>query len=197
MNKKNIGKRLAIFIIATMMLTVFSGCTEEETTTTTPAPTTSAPTTLPPGFLTYENSTYGIKIMYPQEWEKLEGYMDTVVLFRSSLEDASDIFQENLNVVVGDLPQPMTLNEFTDLNIEQIKTLFTIEVVDSSPTTLANTPADKVIYNLKQGQYDLKLMQIYTIKDDIAYVITYTAEEDKYLDFLDTIQIMINTFEIL
>ncbi len=57
MNKKNIGKRLAIFIIATMMLTVFSGCTEEETSTTTPAPTTSAPTTLPPGFLTYENST--------------------------------------------------------------------------------------------------------------------------------------------
>ncbi|MCK4433154.1 MAG: hypothetical protein KAV48_04395 [Methanomicrobia archaeon] len=169
----------------------------EETTTTTSAPTTSAPTTLPPGFLTYENSTYGIKIMYPQEWEKLEGYMDTVVLFRSSLEDASDIFQENLNVVVGDLPQPMTLNEFTDLNIEQIKTLFTIEVVDSSPTTLANIPARKVIYTLKQGGYDLKAMQIYTIKDDKAYVISYMAEEDKYSDFWGTIQIMINTFEIL
>ncbi|MCK4310224.1 MAG: hypothetical protein KAV80_02095 [Methanomicrobia archaeon] len=193
MNKKNIGKRLAIFIIATMMLTVFSGCTEEETTTTTPAPTT-----LPPGFLTYENSTYGIKIMYPKEWEMMESYMGTVVIFLSPKESDSDVFQENLNVGVQDLSaQPMTLDEFTDLNIEQIKTLFTIEVVDSSPTTLANTPADKVIYNLKQGQYDLKLMQIYTIKDDIAYVITYTAEEDKYLDFLDTIQIMINTFEIL
>ncbi len=40
-------------------------------------------------------------------------------------------------------------------------------------------------------------MQIYAIKDDVAYIITYTAEEDKYSDFLDTIQIMINTFEIL
>ncbi len=147
MNKKSIGKRLAIFIIATMLITVFGGCVGEETTTTTPAPTT-----VPPGFLTYENSTYGIKIMYPKEWEMMESYMGTVAIFLSPKGSDSDVFQENLNVGVQDLSaQPMTLDEFTDLNIEQIKTLFTIEVVDSSPTTLANTPADKVVYNLKQG----------------------------------------------
>jgi serine/threonine-protein kinase len=193
MNKKNIDRRLAIFIMAIMILTVLSGCTggEEGTTTTTPAPT------VPPNFVTYENSTYGIRIMHPQEWEIMENYMGTVVLFKASLEDASDMFQENLNVVVGDLPEPMKLDEFTDANIDQIKSIFAAEVVDSSSTTLANNPARKVIYNLKQGQYDLKLMQIYMLKGNKAYVITYTAEEDKYSDLLGTIQAMINTFEII
>lgn len=191
MNKKNIGKRMAIFIMVIMILTVLSGCTGGEgTTTTTPAPT------VPPNFVTYENSTYKIRIMHPQEWEIMEGYMETVVLFRSPIEEASDMFQENLNVVVGDLPEPMKLDEFTDANIDQIKSLFAAEVVDSSSTTLANNPARKVIYSLKQGEYDLKLMQIYMIKDTKAYVITYTAEKDKYSDLLETIQAMINTFEI-
>lgn len=193
MNKKNISKRMAVFIMAIMILTVLSGCTEGEegTTTTTPAPT------VPPNFVTYENSTYGIRIMHPQEWEIMEKYMGTVVLFRSPIEDASDMFQENFNVVVGDLPESMELDELTDANIEQAKTHFAIENIDSSPTTLANNPARKVTYNLKQGQYDLKIMQIYMIKGKRVYVITYTAEEDRYSDFLGTAQSMINTFEII
>jgi len=192
MNKKNIDRRLAIFIMAAMILTVLSGCTGgEETTTTTPAPT------VPPNFVTYENSTYEIRIMHPQEWEIMENYMGTVVLFRSPIEDASDMFQENFNVVMGDLPESMEIDELTDANIEQAKTRFAIENINSSPTTLTNNPARKVIYNLKQGEYNLKIMQIYMIKDNKAYVITYTAEEDKYSDLLGTIQAMINTFEII
>jgi len=38
--------------------------------------------------------------------------------------------------------------------------------------------------------------QVWTIKDNKAYVITYTAETSQYSDYLKTAQKMINSFEI-
>ena len=48
MNKKNIGKGVAVLIIATVVLAVFSGCIGEEKEIETPEATTTAPTTSTP-----------------------------------------------------------------------------------------------------------------------------------------------------
>ena len=194
MNTREIGKRMTIFVVTALLVTIFSGCMgeDEEPTTTTPAPTTA-----PPGYLTYENTAEGVRIKYPQEWEKMEGYMDTVVLFRSPPESGSDMFQENFNIVAG-VTDPVDLDEFTDANIDEIENSFPgVTVLEKGTATVAGTSAQKVLFGLTQGEYNLRLMQLYMIKDSKAYVLTYTAEEDAYDDFLGIAQIMINTFEII
>jgi serine/threonine-protein kinase len=150
------------------------------------------------GLSTYDNSAYGIRINYPSGWAKGEQLMGAVVTFLSPKESATDIFQENLNVVVQDLSlHPMTLEEYTELSVGQLRRLITdLNIVDSSATTLAGSPAHKVICTGRQGIYDLKWMVVWTIKNNKAYVITYTAEVGKYSDFLDTANEMISSFEI-
>ena len=84
--------------------------------------------------------------------------MGTVVIFFSDQKNSSDLFQENLNVLVQDLSaQPMTLAEYTDLSIEQIK-LFVSDskILSSKKITLAGNPANELIYRGKQEQIDLK-----------------------------------------
>jgi serine/threonine-protein kinase len=186
-------KHLAFVVMVALLVTIFTGCAEDEESSTT----TPAPTTLPPGYLTYTNTTEGLRIMYPPDWEKMEAYMNTVVLFRSPPEDDSDIFQENLNIVTGET-EPMDIGDFTDANIDEIEQSFPgVEILERGSATLAGNPAKKVLFGLVQGQYDLRLLQLYTIKGSTAYVITYTAEKDTYDEYLETAQTMINTFEII
>lgn len=186
---------MALFVIGVIFI---SGCVQEETnapTTTTKPPEIQQSTT---NFLTYESRDYGIKINYPMDWIKREQFMGTVVMFLSPTESASDIFQENLVVTVNDLSaQPITLEESVDPDINQLKMIVTdFKLVDSSATSLAGNPAHKVVYTGKDGQYNLEWMQVWTIKDDKAYIVTYTAEQDKYSEFLGTVEEMVQSFEI-
>lgn len=149
-------------------------------------------------FLTYDNFFYHIRIKYPSVWTKSEEIIGTIVAFLSPQESSSDSFRENLNVYIGNLSQSMTLDDYIDLSNNQLKQLITdYSIIDSSATTLAGNPAHKVIFTGKQGGFNLKWMQVYMIKNNRDYVISYTAEEDKYSYFLGTIQEMINSFEIL
>ena len=201
-----------ILILLVVAVIVISGCTKEitkpketvsppitETKDTTPTQSSEPPESDTTKFLTYDSSAYGIRIKYPSDWTKHEQVMGTVAAFLSPQESASDIFQENLNVIIQDLSvQPMTLEEYTELSVGQVEQFITdANIIDSSATTLDGNSAHKVVYTGKQGQYNLKWMQIWTVKDDTAYVLSYTAEVNKYNDLLDTAQEMVNSFEII
>jgi len=196
-------KQEYLFLTALLIVGILfiSGCVQQPTikptTTTQPSETPTAQSTN--NFLTYDSPAYGIRIGYPSDWTKSEQFMGSVVAFLSPTESTSDIFRENLNVIVQDLStQPMTLDEYTELSVSQIKQFFTdANITDSSATTLDGNPAHKVVYTGKQGQYNLKWMQVWVVKENKAYIISYTAEVNKYPDFLGTIQQMINSFEII
>jgi serine/threonine-protein kinase len=205
---------LRLLALAITAIVLMTGCGEEETPTATPAATrpsealtataaaaqppetpTAQPTT---GLLTYDSPDYGIRIKYPAEWTKQEQVMGAVVVFFAPTEGPSDIFQDNVNIIVQDLSaQPMTLDEYTELSLGQIEQFITDpSILDSSAVTLADIPGHRVVYTGKQGQYDLKWMQVWTVQNNKAYVISYTAETSKYSAFLETVQEMIDSFEI-
>ena len=53
-----------------------------------------------------------------------------------------------------------------------------------------------MVYTNSEGEDEHKTMQVLSIKEDKAYLLTYIAEKRKYLDYLPTIERMINSFEI-
>jgi serine/threonine-protein kinase len=53
-----------------------------------------------------------------------------------------------------------------------------------------------VVYTNREGEDKHKTMQILSIKEDKAYLLTYSAEKRKYADYLPTIEKMIDSFEI-
>jgi len=66
-------------------------------------------------FTTYDNSTFGLKIDYPSHWKKVEnvgrllGHTIVVEFYSVDLKNASKLFSENLNIVVGNLIWQNTL----------------------------------------------------------------------------------------
>jgi serine/threonine-protein kinase len=148
----------------------------------------------------YAFPTEGIKIKYPENWEK-QKIQDSVtkemVRFLPPQETNSE--QEKLSITVEDLSnKPLTLNEYTNLSINEIKQhTEEANIIDSRSATLANRPAHLVVYTSNKEPYSLKKMEIWTLKNNKAYIITYTAKENKYSQFLKTAKEMIKSFEII
>jgi eukaryotic-like serine/threonine-protein kinase len=156
--------------------------------------------------LTYQNSSYGIKIQYPANWTKDEGDFDPnddvtdIVEFSSPSESRSDSEPETVGISIeGFTDQNMTLDEYANSLITDYKktlTGFNLVESDTNNSMLAGRPAYKLVYTDVEDDTNYKTMEIGTIIGDKVYYIEYIAEEERYTNYLPTIQMMINSFEI-
>jgi eukaryotic-like serine/threonine-protein kinase len=154
-------------------------------------------------FLTYENPIFGIKILYPANWDKQENTSSSndnstlidVVAFSPPFKNSSDIVGKLIVQVdnVSDI-KPLTLAKYANDTVGDLRQDFR---VSESNATLAGNPAYKIIYTGLEANVDLQAMMVLTIKGDRAYIISYTAEPEKYSYYLPTVQKMIDSFEIL
>lgn len=98
-----------------------------------------------------------------------------------------------MKIQVKTLPlQNMTLDEYTTVQINSIEE----QLLESNATTLTdnNIPAHKIVFINTER---LKTMQIWALKDDKSYTITYVAEESDYFNQLPLVQRMIDSFQII
>lgn len=148
----------------------------------------------------YQNTLYGISIKYPQKWQKSvtpDRITGNLAKFMPPAAD-TDTYPENINLIVRDLPENrQELKQFTNSYLDDIKQVYpNAEIIQQGKTELNNQPAYQVIYTTKDNENNIQRLQIWTVKNNKAYVITYTANIDKYSQYLDIARRMINSFEI-
>jgi hypothetical protein len=164
-------------------------------------------TNLTSDILTYQNSSSGIRIQYPANWTKDEQDYDPndnityIVEFNSPLTSRFDIYSETLAISVKRLSnQHMTLDEIANSSITDYnKTLTDFNLIESNTNITVgggDNPAYRLIYTDKEEGINYKTMEIGTIIGDRVYYIEYFAEENKYSNYLPTIQMMINLLQI-
>ena len=177
--------------------------------TNTTAPSQATNNTEQNAFLTYENTTYGIKIQYPAGYGWQIGFSNQtsednvynyIVAFRSPLDRVSDTVAETVNIAVENLPQEenITLDAYSTFQISDLTLSGTnFDLRESTPTVLAGIPAYKIVYSEILQQIPLQVMQVWAIKDNKAYTISFAAEAPKYSTYLPTVQKMIDSFEFI
>jgi eukaryotic-like serine/threonine-protein kinase len=141
-------------------------------------------------FTTYENPKFGIRVQYPSDW----GRLDLSFLGASAdidfypLDDTSGT--KDVRIQVKALPlQNMTLEQYTNTQINSTEG----QILESNATTLGNLPAHEIVFT----NIGLKTMQVWTLKDDKVYTITYVAEEDDYENDLQIAQRIIESFGVM
>jgi serine/threonine-protein kinase len=157
----------------------------------------------PINFLAYENPIFGIKILYPANWDKQQNASSSnnnstlidLVAFSPTFKNTSDIVGKLIVQIdnISDI-KPITLAEYANDTVSDLRQDFK---VSESNATLAGNPAFKIVYTGLEANVDLQAMMVLTIKGDRAYIISYTAEPEKYSHYLPTVQKMIDSFEIL
>ena len=149
--------------------------------------------------LNYENGQYGFALKYPATWSFAENQGGAAAVFYSPRENALDIFQENVNIVVQDISRnPMSLEKYTETAITQMQAVFgtNLEILDSSPVFIDNRPAHRFIFIGKGPDSNLEYQCRWTLAGTSAYQITYTAIASGYERHLTEAERIMKSFRI-
>ena len=207
--------RLALFITITIVLLSVIGnaapytfqlqkAVAQSTVNNTGAPSNAINATAANNFLAYTNPDHGIKIDYPANWKLDEHpYTDKfIALLTSTLKNSSDVSPATFTVSVETLKKNISLDNYTNANLAKAKqSLPRFQLIDSNATILAGIPANKIVYTFASPDPDVQIpfksMNIWTINQGKAYNISYTQARSQYNKYLDVIEHMINSFNII
>jgi hypothetical protein len=191
-------------VLLCLALVFVSGCLDEKPViraTTTIATTTTqqtTTTTLPAlDYLVYTSPDYGVRIKYPREWILAEDYLDYIVVFYSPREDYFDEFFENVNIVAdlheGFIP---SAEEFSVKSAQGYASrLEDYKQVEVAGKVVNGNRVIKHVLTYTLGNLSLKAMQYLFFISDYSYVLTYTAEEDRFSKYLPIVEAMFESFE--
>lgn len=162
------------------------------------------------GFQTYQNHILGIKIGYPDNWYVRtypynNAANNTVVGFYSPSNTASELgnisgvsghFVPYVDIFLFD-SKNMSLDKIIKGRINRIQNTSDF-IIDSKPITLReNNSAHMLVYSTTTGSDEsFKKLQVYTISDNKVYLITFTAQEALFSNYLPKVLKMIDSFEI-
>jgi hypothetical protein len=162
---------------------------------------------------TYENTAFGVRIQYPAVWGVVElksspldnsSRGSSVALFTAPLENATDNFREKALLSIQDfsptgeaLERNMTLAEYTNSSLSGYRNISdSVTILESNVAPLAGQPGHRIVFieNI-QGQ-ELKKTQTWTVNDNKAYVITFSAQEPRFNDYLPAVENMVDSLKI-
>lgn len=147
----------------------------------------------------YDGKAFSISS--PSNWERTKNLTEDTFIFKSIKESSSDKFQENFNVIIQDLSsQKMSLEDYSKLTYNQVKQAVGENYISQyKNVSLSNQEAKEMSYilpsNPERNQFmNLKVWQKWIIKDDRAYVLTFTAQKEKFDNYVKIAEEMFTSF---
>lgn len=105
--------------------------------------------------------------------------LDGFVTFIAPRESDSTTYPAGIGLRVEELSsRTVSLEEITRVQIENLTQSYPdFDIIESSATTLAGNPAHKIEFTATDDKEEKrKAIQIWTLKDDNAYLFTYKAD---------------------
>lgn len=144
---------------------------------------------------TINDNTYSIQ--YPDNWElNISETMGTSFILLSQQTSSEDKFRENINLSIQNLEgYNLNLDAYVAISEEQISKMVTNGIIiESKRLNTNNTEFQKIIFTGKQGLFQLKFVQYYFVKDEKAYVLTFTCEEIQYEKYNIIVEQILESF---
>ena len=149
------------------------------------------------GFLVYENSTYGIRIEYPSNWdtftipEKYSMFSAGTHIVGFVLPDQYEIFHIEV-VEPGDSFEHYLAARIDSLKQDPVR----IKIIETRALNVAGYPAFQIVYTAADSNPSDKYMYLLVKVDNKVYFLTYTLDIERYAQYLPLAQKMIDSLQI-
>jgi hypothetical protein len=140
------------------------------------------------------------EIQYPINWRlDTSRLMGTEFFVFSPLENETDKFSENVNVLIQNLEgHNIDLKAYKEITDNQLKNMVNdSEIYESAIIKTDNKEYYKAVYAMTQGKFRLKITSICFIKNDKAYLVTFSAELDKYDQYKKAGEEILTSFSLI
>lgn len=139
----------------------------------------------------------GTQVKYTTSWTlDTSGAMGSKWIIFSPLENDSDKFRENVNLIIQDMQgHDVSLDQYVEISVSQIKQLFTDgKIYESDRLSNSNGDYQKLIFSATQGTFTLQFEQYYYIRNGKAYTLTLTTELSKFSTYQPIGEQILNSF---
>lgn len=137
-------------------------------------------------------------LKYPENWDlDTSGQMNSKVLLFSKLSSNNDTFRENINVVIQNLQgMNIDMKRFVEITEQQIQATPNGKILENRKIDKGNSEKHLMVWKGKINTFNLKFKQYFYIKNQKAYIITYTATENEYDNYLKIADKILNSFKL-
>lgn len=133
-------------------------------------------------------------ISYSSDW-KLDETVRNNVEFSLVQTPVSGKFRNNINLLVQDLHGTgIDLIEYTQISVEQINE--NGKLIGSQKKIIGNIEFQEMTFEAFMKGFDLKFLQYYFIKDEKAYVLTFTALKNEFDNLIPEALKIMNSFQV-
>ncbi|HEY1248866.1 MAG TPA: PsbP-related protein [Nitrososphaera sp.] len=146
-------------------------------------------------FSIYNNSTYGIKFQFPFGWNKIETLAGRITLidFTSPPSNTTGRIEVPAHVTMSiekDLRKVTTLQQYKQASDKLLDRILGNSTTASQSATLSGLPAISRLISTKHpvSGIDISIAQVFTIKNNSAYSITYSVPSASYYRYLPVAQ---------
>ena len=186
--------RIAVILLLGIMLLVGLACGNGGEPEPTPTPTS----TLISGFITHTDEANGFSFSYPDDWQlasvELSGDIDVMVLAPVACGDVTT----NFNMASEGLPYPMNVQTYYfEYNKWKLEAFPEYSLISSDGQTIAGEVAIRNVYTWGISGQNVKQMQVYLVKDETAWVLTFTTAPACWNQYETTFDNMVNSFQLL
>ncbi len=150
-----------------------------------------------PDWKTLDQPTYSLQ--YPFDWQlDQSGQMETELLLLSPKSNATDDFQENINLVSQSIAEyGLDLDGYVQHCFGQLRQLLTnFQVISMDKLKSGTDVYYKLVYRADQGAFHLQLEQHYFVKNNQAYVLTFTCETEALEGFKAVSEKILTSFAL-
>jgi hypothetical protein len=89
------------------------------------------------------------------------------------------------------------LERYTEAALGQVEVFQDFRLLNSSSTTLGGSPAHLILYTFTyESQTPLQNVQVWTVKDGMAYIITYGGTPEEFDSSLPAFQGIVDSFSL-
>lgn len=153
-------------------------------------------------FITYKNSSLGIQVLHPVSWKPVEKSTSRgqVVEFIPVVENEHQPLMPFVTLSLEKATDNISnLNSLTNQNLQIAKSMPGFHMINSSDIALSGVPAHKIIYTFNSPvpmPSEFQSMNIWTVKGNTAYTISYSESKSEYLTHIPAIEKMVKSFAI-
>jgi hypothetical protein len=143
--------------------------------------------------VSYSNPNLGFSLEYPSNWEKEES-----LTFVSPQGGVGNRTPEVISITTEVLPtSDFNLDSYTEAALGQVEPFQDFRLLNSSSATIGGLPAHMIVYTFTdESQTPLQNLQAWTIKDGMAYVITYGGTPEEFDISLPALQSVMKSFSL-
>lgn len=137
-------------------------------------------------------------IMYPGDWDLNTGGANNTSFILVAPGTEKKAFRENINLLISKLPNSeIGIDFFAKASEQQIAANFqNSELIESTRVRTDDTEYQKMIYTGSRNGIELKFTQRYWVIDGVAYVLTFSSNNDTWDQLASTVEGVFDTFTL-